>query len=182
MSYINFTIYIKQISATAETGESGYAPSKDWIQIWIDPKNQKYGFKEVIEKHIPATVYHEMNHAARWGTVGYGDTLLQAIVTEGLACVFEKEQWKEFVAPWAAFDEEEIARLMKILQGRDEAKDGAYNHSEWFYGGGKLPRWIGYKLGAYIVGQFREKNSGLSWPEMVKLPAEGIIDKSGIRI
>ncbi|MDD5145446.1 MAG: class IV adenylate cyclase [Candidatus Pacebacteria bacterium] len=177
--YVTITVYPKPSWAMPETGEGGYTPSGDWIQIYIDPKNKKCGLKNIIEKYLPANIYHEMNHIARWRSIGYGNTLLETIVSEGIASVFEKEQWKAFVAPWAKFNEKEISDFLKIIRKRDEGKGGSYNHAEWFYGKGILPKWIGYKLGVYIVESFRNNFPGTSWQELTEMKANEIIKKSG---
>jgi len=178
--YITITIYPKPSWTIPETGESGYTFSEDWIRISINPKSQKFSLKNIIEKHIPATIYHEMNHVARWRSVGYGTNLLEVIISEGLACVFEKEQWA--ITPWAIHSKKEIVEFLKIITKRDKNKDNMYNHAEWFYGKGNLPRWIGYKIGTYIIESFRKNFLKISWKELTEMKAEDIIKMSGIKI
>ncbi len=42
---VTVTVYPKSGLATPETGESGYCPSEDWMQIYVDPKNKNYNFE-----------------------------------------------------------------------------------------------------------------------------------------
>lgn len=180
--FVTITVYPKGDWAIPETSENGYTPSSDWIQIYIDIKNKKNTFQRIVDKYIPATIYHEMNHVARWRSSGFGNNLLEVIVSEGLASVFEKEQWQLFTAPWAQSDKKEIPSFLKIIKERDRKKDFTYNHNEWFFGKGRLPRWIGYKLGAYIIESTRKNFPKLSWYELTKMKADEIINKSGIKI
>ena len=180
--HITITVYPKSSWTIPETGESGYTFSEDWIRISVDPKSQKFSLKEIIEKHIPATIYHEINHAARWRSVYYGTNLFEAIISEGLACVFGKEQWLAFTAPWTTYSDKEIANLLDMIQKRDKSLDGIYNHAEWFHGKGKLPRWIGYKLGAYIIEVVRKNFPKIGWEELTEMKAKDIIKTSGIKI
>ena len=179
---VTITVYPKSSWAIPETGEGGYTPSGDWIQIYIDPKNKNYILKEIAEKHLPATIYHEMNHIARWRSAGYGTNLLETIISEGLASVFEKEHWTIFIAPWAEYSEKEIVDSLDILRKRDKSKDNIYNHAEWFYGKGNLPRWIGYKVGIYIIEKARENFPKTTWKELIEMKAKEIIEMSGIKI
>lgn len=180
--YITITVYPKPSWTIPETGEGGYTVSEDWIRIAIDPKSKKYSFKDIIKKHLPATIYHEMNHIARCRSVGYGDMLLEAVISEGIASVFEKEQWKTVIPPWAKFNEKEIANLLKIVRERNKKKDRTYNHGEWFLGKGKLPRWTGYKVGTYIIESVRKNSPEISWQKLTKMRADKVIKKGGIKI
>jgi uncharacterized protein YjaZ len=182
LPFITITVYSKSSWTTSETGESGFTPSAEWIQIYIDPKNKLYRFDFIARKIIPGTIYHEINHAARWRTTGYGASLIEAVISEGLASAFEKDQWREFTAPWLKWREKEIKDYLKVLKGKQNEINSAYNHNEWFFGKGKLPKWIGYKLGTYIIESVRNNYPKLSWCELNKMKAELIIEKSGIEI
>ena len=76
-------------SAIPETGVGGNAPSAHHVSIFIDPLHA--GLAEKIVSEIESTVTHELHHAARWHTIGYGKTLLEACVSEGLADHFDIE-------------------------------------------------------------------------------------------
>ena len=61
----------------------------DWIRIDIDP-NYKKGVSQAIRASLPKMLAHELHHARRGTSVGYGDTLGEALVAEGLAQSFEE--------------------------------------------------------------------------------------------
>ncbi len=179
---INITVYSNPNFVTPETGEGGYTPSKDWIHIYIDTKRKKNELSKIINNIIPATIYHEMNHASRWQYTGYGISLMDAIVTEGLASVFAEEKWSGFKAPWCNFSEKELEKLLSIARKRNKNNDKKYNHDEWFYGTVKIPRWAGYKLGSYLVKSFRKNNKNIKWKELLKMGTKEIMKKGGINL
>lgn len=172
--YVNISVYQNKNFTISETGEGGYAASYDWFHIYIDPTKSENKLKKIISNHIPSTVYHELNHVARWNSVGYGSTLLEAIISEGLASVFESEKWKKSKTPWAKYSQKEILSMLEIFKKRKKTDDANYNHQEWFYGNGKLPKWIGYKLGVYIICLIRKNNPEISWKKLMKMNAKKI--------
>ena len=57
-----------------------------------------------------------MHHCARWGTVGYGETLLEAMISEGLAEHFDIEVNKTKPTMWAtALDKKNLEKYLLIL-------------------------------------------------------------------
>lgn len=179
---VNVTVYPNANFVIPEIGSGGYSGSNDWLQIYIDTTKNARKMRRIIDKSIPGTIYHEMNHVARWGTVGYGKSLLEAIITEGLANVFEEQYWKEYKVIWASYESKEINKLLAIIRKRDKRKDNYYNHDEWFHGSGKLPRWIGYKIGTFIVRSFLEYNPGIKWRELIGMDSDEIIKKSKVSL
>jgi uncharacterized protein YjaZ len=180
--YVNITVYTNSNFVVSETGEGGYAASGEWFQIYIDPTRLEDELKKIITNYIPLTIYHELNHVARWNSVGYGSTLPEAIITEGLASVFAVENWKKAKSPWIKYSQKEIKKLIKIYQNRDKNSDNNYSHDDWFYGAGELPRWIGYKLGFYIVRLVRKNNPEISWKKLINMSSKEIIKLADIEI
>lgn len=75
----------------------GYAPSAGVVFIDLEPENPQFVH---WKNRLPSTVAHELNHAARWRTVGYGPTFLETLVSEGLATVYEAQMTNQ-VPPYA---------------------------------------------------------------------------------
>lgn len=136
--------------AIAETGVGGSAPNAHVLYIYINPEFVK--LEQTLEFEIKSTLAHELHHCARWATVGYGTTLLEAIVSEGLADHFDIEINGGKPKPWSvALPEKE---LQSILLKAQEEFNSEYNHSDWFFGSKEIPRWAGYSLGFKIVGDY----------------------------
>lgn len=176
---LNITVHLNR-DVIPETGEAGYASGRDWIQITIDPARKPKELQRIINDIIPATIYHEANHIARERYVGASNNLLEAIIAEGLADVFAGEYWSKFKAPWSIYQQKKIQQFLKSL--RSEKSSRKYSHNDWFFGTGKYPRWLGYKLGSYIVQSAKEKNRNLTALKMTKMTANKIMKLSGISI
>jgi Predicted Zn-dependent protease (DUF2268) len=82
-------IHVKPDWAIPETGVGGFSPTATHCLVHLNPRHAD--FDTNLETELAPTIAHELHHCARHGGVGYGHTLLEALVTEGLACVFERE-------------------------------------------------------------------------------------------
>jgi hypothetical protein len=113
------------------------------------------GLKTALETWVPPLVAHELHHSSRIRTgPGYGKTLGEALVSEGLADHFAPEAFPDTPPqPWDnALSNDQEAELWRKAQSILDVP-GGYNHQAWFFGGGAagLPRWSGYTLGYRIV-------------------------------
>jgi uncharacterized protein YjaZ len=136
-----------------ETGFGGYTPEPHLVQIWLDPNAA--GFAVNLQRELAPTLAHELHHALRWRNPGYGKTLLEALVTEGLAQSFELP-FRDGKTPLYAvpFSESQMRALLE--RATLEFDNNSYDHAAWFFGGEALglPRWSGYKLGFQIVQKY----------------------------
>ena len=137
-----------------ETGHSGYVPRPGLMRLMLDPENQN------LEHHLglplETMIAHELHHALRWDTVGYGDTLLEALTSEGLCGRFANELYGNEPEPWErALTEEQLERV--LLAALKQGSDTAYDHNEWFFGNGIYPKWAGYTLGYRMVKKYTEQ-------------------------
>lgn len=138
-------IFVSGKTPLVVTGNSFY---DNTLMFIID---QSFDWKE-IKKNIQPTFYHEIQHLARIKTVGYGNTLEEAIVTEGLAIAIEEEmggtitQWKKFK------NKKEFYKVYNRFV--KERKNKSYDHENWFFGGDKMPKCSGYKLGYIMVSKY----------------------------
>ena len=159
--------------AIPETGVGGFAHSPSFIDISLDPEFPHF-LQIVINKNLERTFAHELNHAARWNTVGYGTTLLEAMISEGLADHFEVEVTKNKPSPWdTALDKEQLIIFSK--KAEKEYYNEKYNHSEWFFGSKEIPRWTGYTIGYNIVAEYLKNHSKKKPSDIYSLKAEEFI-------
>jgi hypothetical protein len=99
------------------------------------------------------TVAHEVHHCLRMAGPGYGWTLGEALVSEGLAGRFVSRLFGSPSESWecAVSDEERRANL----PDNTTLLSTGHDHLAWFFGfGGCHPRWLGYTLGYRIVGDW----------------------------
>ena len=163
-----------------ETGNWGAAYGQDWVHMEIDPTRRKDEVRRIITKITPSTIYHEMNHIARNICFDSEKALLDAIVSEGLATVFAEEQWLAFKAPWSQYNEKELKPFLKVL--RREKNNKRFSRDEWFFGRGNKPKWLGYKLGSYVIESAKNRNDGLTAMEMTTKKTGEIVRLSKLAI
>ena len=138
-----------------EVGVGGYTPSRHLSYLYVDPLNE-----ELSEQEIFNTLCHELYHAKSYDGQGYGSTLLDSIIFEGLATAFEDE-----VSKGNSFVVKELSTRNtseRLLQKhRDELSDEEFNHFRWFIFDEtkELPRWAGYEIGYHIVKKYLKKTN-----------------------
>lgn len=134
-----------------ERGYVGYAPTGAMIQLVFDPANANLSacLGETLERMIA----HEFHHVMRWHGPGYGWTLGEALVSEGLAGRFAEQLYGAGPEPWEdALSDDDLADLAGVASAQWTKSD--YDHSEWFFGQNGYPRWAGYTLGYQLVGRY----------------------------
>ncbi|EKQ5902689.1 DUF2268 domain-containing putative Zn-dependent protease [Vibrio parahaemolyticus] len=136
-----------------ETGLGGFCPEGGLIYLKIDPNNSN--LLERFSEEFLATMGHEMHHCMRWRTAGYGSTLKEALITEGLACCFETEL-RSSGAPFyaTALDKSELSEFWG--KAKPELGSNSYDHVAWFFGSPtrRIPKHTGYSLGFSIVENY----------------------------
>ena len=174
ISNIDVVIYDNPEGVIPEVGVGGYAPNSHLVFISLDP--QFSDFQHTITKELKRTLSHEINHAIRWRDPGYGKTLLEALVTEGLADHFDVEVNHEDPEPWCiALSVEQIEVLLD--KAKKEFSNKNYDHNAWFFGSTEkgIPRWTGYSLGFKLVRDYLQKNPDRKASTLYNAKAEEFI-------
>lgn len=89
ISDVDVVIYADKRFTLPEIGMCGYSPSADRVFVAVDPDNPN--FHRLFHREFAAMLGHELHHCKRWAGPGYGRTLGEALVSEGLACHFESQ-------------------------------------------------------------------------------------------
>ena len=168
VSNVDVVVYRDSRLVIPETGVGGYSPSHDRVFIAVDPEHSS--FEEHFERNFISILGHELHHCARWMMPGYGTTLKEAIVSEGLACHFETELCDGTVPFYAqCLDNQE--QIQVLTEFENSCNSPAYDHAAWFYGSGYLPRQAGYSLGFAIVAAYIAVH-GFPASKLTNLPAD----------
>lgn len=132
-------------------GLGGHAFRRGRIDLAFDPGAPELA-RSLAGDLLRRLVAHEAHHCLRHAGAGYGRTLGEALVSEGLADHFAEELFGPPPLPWTApFTATErdqvLARAEPLLRAP------RYDHAAWFYADGKgpLPRWAGYRLGYGLI-------------------------------
>ncbi len=157
-----------------EMGIVGYAVTANLVYINMDPNSSH--LKEHLHDEVVNHMTHELHHCARIHAIGYGKTLLEAMVSEGLADQFDIEINHHEPSPWSvALKPEQFDVLLN--RASVDFDNPNYGHAAWFFGSEEkdLPRWAGYSLGFEIVRRYMEK-SGKTAVELVATPAKAFVE------
>lgn len=155
--------------AMPDYGIGGNSPGPNHIYISFDPTSDKITKQGIIE-----TLLHEIHHCMRWRKPGYGETLGEAMITEGLACLYEQEHSGH--PPIYATTE---LHNKEINKAREMFDDKTYNHAEWFFGSKNINNWFGYTYGYQICKEYSSKH-GLSSIDLINVNAKQILEDSGL--
>lgn len=148
---------------STELPVSGYAPEAHATYITLDM--QYLNCADVAWKQVLArTVAHELHHNKRWEKPsGYGETLGEALVSEGLAQAFEMESGHKPHRYSLNLTESELGAASERARAQINSKN--YDHRAWFFGTEKTPEakekfkhWTGYSLGYSIVSKWLANN------------------------
>lgn len=133
-----------------EKGHLGYAPESGLVYVTVDPESSI--LRKNPSRSLERMLAHELHHSSRWDGPGYGRTLGEALVSEGLAGHFAQEAYGGEREPW----EQLPARMLRpyVFKAQAAWQSVDYNHAEWFFGSQKFPAWVGYSLGYQLVGRY----------------------------
>lgn len=142
-----------------EKGMGGHTYTSHIVVISIDPLFPELA--RTLKQELSDTLAHELHHAARWQAIGYGETLSEAIVSEGLADHFARQiRQNEYIQPWdKALTPEQVEEL--LTKAKEEFDSKTYNHTAWFFGSEekKIPRWTAYTIGYQLVDKYLKNHT-----------------------
>ena len=167
---VTITVFADASRAIPGWGIGGYTTSPTTVEIIVDPAYS--GLAQVLPQRLPHIAAHEFHHAVRGRGPGYGFTLFENMISEGLADHFGIELLGGPLPPWSdAFGEDQTQRYLD--RARPEFDSMTFDFNAWFFGiGTDLPRWTGYTLGYRLVDDYQRRNPGRSAAQLVNTPAD----------
>ena len=156
---VDVIIYHNPAYVMKETGIGGKTLTTHVIEIPLDAK------RKLDPETLYLTICHEMYHAVRQRKFGFPSTLLDAIISEGLADQFEVEinSKRQPITFMKDINTKALLNGLSNLKKGINKKD--YDYSGWFFGSSTYPKWLGYTLGNLIVERYvkdsNTKPSGL---------------------
>ncbi|MCM3725665.1 DUF2268 domain-containing protein [Neobacillus cucumis] len=115
-------------------------------------------------KDVEALFVHEYHHVCRMRLLdkNIGDyTLLDSLIIEGLAeYTVLKYCGSEYLAAWCGmYSEKEIKKFWnRYLKNQLGINKKERVHDELLYGGGRVPRLLGYAAGFYLIENYYKKS------------------------
>ena len=171
---VDIVLYDNPGEAMENIGIGGYTPNDHLIFISLNPRIQN--FEKNIQNNLGRTIAHELHHALRWKNPGYGNSLLEALITEGLADHFSYEAYRGELEKWdEALSDNELEKIAGIA--KQEYYEETYSHEEWFFGANskKLPKWAGYTLGFHLVDTYLKNHPDKKSSTLYSVKAEEFI-------
>lgn len=156
-----------------EIGVGGYNPSTDEVLLSINPDFPDLA--SALQTELPAQLAHELHHAQRRRSVGYGSTLLEACVSEGLADAFSIEVTGIAPPIWStALQDDTLQHWIDVAS--ESWNEQGYGHSDWFLGANpSIPRWAGYAIGFELVRNYLLAHPELQPSDLVGERAESFL-------
>jgi len=145
------------------------------MTINLDPDD--WAFRRSFDAgEFKRLVAHEFHHCLRHAGAGYGRTLGEAMVSEGLADYFMIEVLGGEPPIWCSALHSDD--WFNTLQGASkELASNRYNHFQWFYGRDSVwPRWAGYTIGFQLVEHYLADHPDMLPSRMASMPGQVIID------
>ncbi|WP_420962547.1 DUF2268 domain-containing putative Zn-dependent protease [Brucella sp. IR073] len=156
-----------------EMGIVGHAYRGTLFGMVVDPDNPNFT-DSLGNGALQRQIIHEVHHCLRMAGPGYGWTLGEALVSEGLAGQFVRKLFGSAPEPWERAVPLEYLHSNPVEGKRLSTKD--YNHPAWFFGTGSHPRWLGYTLGFEMVGSWLKKAGEIDAATWIGVPADTVIE------
>jgi hypothetical protein len=150
-----------------ETGETARAIPPNAVR-WIVDTSRTGGVTATVQKELRATLFHEFHHLVRYRTVDPG-SLMDEVVTEGMATVFERD-FAGASPPWGAYPDNVMDWVNELFALPLDAPRGYWLTKRHTDG----RRWIGMRAGTYLVDRAM-RVSGRSSAELVSTSTDGLI-------
>jgi uncharacterized protein YjaZ len=151
--------------------------------FWAGSFHLYIDLESFSQSALRETVVHEYNHAVRLNYFSpFKQTMLEAMVMEGLAEIFREEVLGGEPASWSqALTKDRAKKALRKLEDKfDVQTDDRELYQEIFFGQGDYDRWTGYSCGYHIVKSYRSNNSDISWKKLVQKEPMAILEKSGL--
>jgi hypothetical protein len=158
-----------------ETGETATAVGSRRIR-WVVNPSLHGGLASIARAQLRCTLFHELHHLARGSVIEGGGpkpTLMDAVISEGLATAFERDAGGR-KSPWSEYPLEVTSWVEELLQVPATA-----SHRSWMFSHPDGRRWIGYRAGVYIADQ-AQRNAGLSAVDLVRASTYEVLRLAGI--
>jgi uncharacterized protein YjaZ len=163
-----------------QVGTNGYTYPNGLVTVQFD-RVTLVSIEQTLTFWLPRAIAHELNHSVRiTAGPGYGATLLDSMVSEGLADNFDTSVFPGPTQPWDnALTSDQAAALWQHAKGSLADSDPSTRRA-WLFGGGNIPVWTGYTLGFRLVAGYLQRHPGIDGAAATRLTADEIQAGSGM--
>ena len=158
------------------TGAMGATIGQKGHIVWTVDPSRPEGLLGIAKAYLRPTLFHELNHVVRKQGQSHAAllqrTILDFVVSEGLATTFERDEGGQKPL-WGQYPSEVQSWVHELIGLPPEAP-----FHDWMFRHPDGRRWIGYKAGTYIVDR-AAKASGLSSSKLVELSTKKLFELAG---
>jgi Predicted Zn-dependent protease (DUF2268) len=156
-----------------QTGTDG-ATGRNGIITVVFGSTRQVSVGKAVSAWLPRTLSHEVDHSVRiLAGPGFGQSLLQQIISEGISSVFDEAAFPGPPNPWdRAISPGQECALWRTATPR-LGNPGLYDL--WMFGGDGVPHWTGLTIGYDIVTDYRDRHPQVSWPALTAMSAAAIL-------
>ena len=158
-----------------EFGLTGQTHGKGRVTITVDPDSPRLDDPERADRLL-GTLAHELHHIIRGRGPGYGTSLHESLVSEGLAQCFEEEVG--LPPPFYGRFLDAAALAKAAAKAQETLPSLRYDHAAWYFGkwgDPDWPRYAGYSLGYAVVRAWLDAN-GVTAAASATVVANDIIE------
>lgn len=149
-----------------EIGATAVATAPDWVQWVVDP-DHPLGVTKIAESQLRPALFHEFHHLVR-GTIHPPTTLMDHVITEGLATAFERD-FAGVARPWAQYPDDVDKWVLQLLRQPPTARA-----IDWMTRPVDGHRWFGMRAGTYLADVAMKKLNQTS-AQLVITPTDEIL-------
>jgi len=172
--HINFFVQPREYSLIPETQDNAHTHNSEFIELAFNPLVGDKGLQVILDG-VRASVFHEMNHAARFNIPIFHPRFIDHCIMEGLGTVFERDCGGSN-PPYGKYPKNVADWLHEVIEQQDAISWEAYSFD---HPDGR--RWIAYKVGTYLIDQ-AVKNSGKTVSELTQMENAAILKMAAIDI
>ncbi|NKB83366.1 DUF2268 domain-containing protein [Ochrobactrum grignonense] len=143
------TLLDRSIHVIPEIGILGRAHNSMLFSLNFDPENPNFK-PSLIDGTLQRQLLHETHHCMRMAGPGYGWTLGEALVSEGLAGHFVQYLMNTPSELWESAVNIDVLNAHRPSVAELQSTD--YNHAEWFFGRGRFPVGLVIQWGSNSCG------------------------------
>lgn len=160
-------------SVIPELGMGAWALQPTLAQMAFDPDADAFE-PALAGGAVERLIVHEVNHCLRFASCPEERTLGTALVREGLAGHFVRFVLGAAPEPW----ETALTRAdaENHLPDRAMLDQTGYDHGEWFFGTGDVPRWWGYTMGYQLVGRWLDRAGPVAVLDRYAIASQKVLD------
>ena len=160
-----------------QAGASGYTdPGTGQVSLAFG-QTAHTTLTRTLDLWLPRDAAHEVNHSVRiLGGTGFGTTLLQQMITEGIATAFDQiafpgppDPWTQAITP---------AQECVLWKKAEPQLGGTGLYDLWMFGGPGVPLWTAFTIGYHIVNDYRNHHPDVSWATLTSTSAANVLTAS----